>query len=86
MSMKTKTLEETDFYRTNDLALAGAISLWYPLAAIDKENPSKVVWIFEKDQLLLGLLEQYWRNELKVEPQAYFYQIKKLKNQIYNSA
>ena len=84
--MKTELLKEDDYYKTNDLALAGAISLWYSLAAIDKQNPSKVVWIFEKDEQLLELLEQYWRNELKVEPQAYFYQIKKLKNQIYNSA
>ncbi|MEM4326307.1 MAG: DUF5659 domain-containing protein [Candidatus Pacearchaeota archaeon] len=78
MSQKNK------YYSTSDLALATVISLWYSLDAIDKQNPRKATFIFKRDEKLDKLLEAYWRRELKIEPQAYFNQLKAIKARLYS--
>lgn len=77
-------LKLTDFYQTSDLALATAISLWYPIDAIDKTDPRKATFLFKQDEKLDELLEVYWRRELKVEPQTYFNQLKAIKARLYS--
>ncbi|MHB8276494.1 MAG: DUF5659 domain-containing protein [Candidatus Humimicrobiaceae bacterium] len=74
-----------NLYSTSDLALAAAVSLYYPIKSIDKKNPSKVYFIFEKDKKFDLIVECYWRSDLKVDPQKYFNSIKALKNRIYNT-
>lgn len=71
------------YYSTSDLALATAISVTYPIDAIERQNPQKVSFIFKKDKKFDQLLETYWRRELKIEPQAYFNQLKAIKARIY---
>ena len=83
MNMTTQILKEKDFYRTADLALATAISLWYPIEAIDKENPRKAQFVFRRKGELDKLIESYWRGELKVEPQAYFNALRVIKARLY---
>lgn len=82
--MTQKNLDLKDFYSTGDLALATAISLWYPIDAIDKQNPRKASFLFKRDEKLDELLEVYWKRELKVEPQAYFNQLKSIKTRLYS--
>lgn len=81
--MTTKILEQKDFYKTQDLALATAISLFYPIDAIDKQNPNKAYFLFKRDENLDELIEKYWREELKVSPQQYFNQLRIIKARIY---
>lgn len=79
-----KTLKQNDFFKTSDLALATAISLFYPIETIDRTvNPNRVNFLFKRDGSLDSLVEQYWRQELKVEPQAYFNQLKIIKSRLY---
>ena len=82
--MTLKTLKTDDYYSTSDLALATAISLWYPIEAIDKTNPHKATFLFRRDEKLDELLELYWKRELKVEPQLYFQQLKAIKTRLYS--
>lgn len=74
------------FYSTSDLALATAISLFFPLEAIDKTNTSKSQFIFKREQGIDELIESYWKNELKVSPLTYFTQLKTLKSRLYEQA
>ena len=74
-----------NLYSTSDLALAATIFLFYPIRSINKENPSKVYFIFEKDKNFDLIIERYWHSDLKVDPQKYFNSIKALKNRIYNA-
>jgi hypothetical protein len=85
MTMTTKALNENekDFYRTADLALATAISLFYPIEVIDRKNPRKAQFIFKREDGLDELIESYWRGELKVEPQAYFNALRVIKARLY---
>jgi len=77
-------LDINDFYETSDLALATAISLWYPIDAIDKQNPRKATFLFKRDEKFDELLEAYWKRELKIEPQEYFNQLKAIKARLYS--
>lgn len=71
-------------YRTNDLALATAISLWYPVK-FDKElGSSKISFVFSNGHEIQNLIEQYWKGTLSVDPQRYFQQLKVLKARIHS--
>lgn len=81
--MTQQIMQENNFYSTSDLALATAISLFYPLEAVDKQNPRKAQFLFKRDGKLDELIESYWRSELKVEPQAYFNAMRVIKARLY---
>lgn len=81
--MKNTKLLLGSTFQTNDLSLATIISLFYPIEAIDKSNPYKVVFIFKREEGLDRLIESYWRREIKTEPQALFYQLKAIKTRLY---
>lgn len=82
--MAQENLKLKDYYCTSDLALATAISLWYPIDAIDRQNPHKATFLFMRDEKLDELLEAYWKRELRVEPQTYFNQLKAIKARLYS--
>ena len=84
--MTTKLLKETDFYSSADLALSAAISLFYSLEAIDRQNPRKAQFLFKRDDQLDALVESYWRGELRVSPQAYFNALRVIKARLYGES
>jgi len=72
-----------DYFKISDLAMAAAISLHVPIEAINRYNPQRVEFIFERNGQLEKLLRIYWRNEMRVEPKEYFNQLKILKSRLY---
>jgi hypothetical protein len=72
-----------DLFSTSDLALASAISMKYSLCAINKSNPEKALFLFQRDGGLDDLIQSYWSNSLMVSPLAYFQQLKILKSRLY---
>lgn len=81
--MSHENLKLKDFYQSSDLALVCTLSLFYTIEVVDRTNPRKAVFLFKRDEQLDELLETYWRRELKVEPQAYFSQLKAVKARLY---
>lgn len=81
--MKQEYLNVNDYYSTSDLALATAISIFYPVEAIDRQNPHKAQFLFKRNPELNQLIEGYWRGELKVNPATYFNQLKIIKARLY---
>lgn len=79
----TKLLKERDFYKTSDLTLATVLSLYYPIEAIDRTNPDRVQFLFKREEGLEEVVEKYWRRELRVEPQAFFNQLRIIKARLY---
>lgn len=77
--------EENQFYKTADLALVAVILLFTPdsLEVVDRANSRKVLFVFRKSPQLDELVDQYWKREIKVEPQAFFNQLKLAKIRIY---
>ena len=80
-----KELIKNNLYSTSDLALAAAISLYYSIKDINKDNPKRVYFISKEDKKFNSIVNRYWRGDLKVDPQKYFNSIKLLKNRIYNN-
>lgn len=72
-----------NYFSSSDLALVTTISLWYPIDTIDRQNPRKAIFLFKRDEGFDELLESYWKQRLKVEPQAYFNQLKAIKSRLY---
>ncbi len=72
-----------NYYQTSDLSLATTLSLWCPIEDIDRSNPRKAVFIFRKTPKLEKLIDQYFRNELKISPQVYFNQLRVVKARLY---
>ncbi len=72
-----------DYYSTSDLSMTAALSLFFPLEGIDRRNPHKAEFLFKRDDQLDKFIESYWRGEMKVSPQAYFYQLKLIKTRLY---
>jgi hypothetical protein len=76
-------LSLNDFYSSSDLALVAAISLWHPIESIDRTNPAKALFIFKRDENLDQIIESFWKQELRIEPQSYFNQLKIIKSRLY---
>lgn len=73
-----------DLYFTSDLSLATTISLFFPIEEIDRStNPRKALFIFRKTPGLEKLIDQYFRNEIKISPQTYFNQLRAIKARLY---
>lgn len=71
-------------FRTADLALTAALCVsGFVVGEIDKVSPQRSVFVFEDGEELREAVNQYWRKELRVEPQDYFNQLKTLKARIY---
>ena len=79
--MNINTEQKT--FTSSDLAIVAAISLYYPIIEVDKTNPRKAQFVFERTSNLDSLLEKYWNKELLIEPRAYFDQVKAIKTRLY---
>lgn len=49
-----------NLYSTSDLALATALNSYYPIEAINKTKPKKVMFVFKKDKNFDRLIERYY--------------------------
>jgi hypothetical protein len=82
--MRQKNLIINDYFYTQDLGLAAAISLFYSLEVIDRtQNPNKALFAFTKNDELDQLVGAYWKGELKASLIAYFNQLKIIKARLY---
>lgn len=82
--MKMTTTQNNNDFRTADLALTAALCVsGFIVEELDRVSPQRSVFVFEKGEGLLEAVNQYWRQELRVEPQDYFNQLKILKARIY---
>ena len=70
-------------YQTSDLACAAALSLFFAIESVDKADPRRAYFLFERTPKLDTVLGKYQKQELRVEPRAYFDQIKALKTRLY---
>jgi len=73
------------YYSTSDLAISATLSLFVPITQIDKTNPRKAQFIFDRTKDLDSLLDRYWKKELLVEPRIYFDNLKSLKARLYGN-
>lgn len=76
---------ENQYFETTDLGLGTTIvTLGFTLDSLDRSNPSRVRFIFRKQDGLDEVVRAYWQKELAVEPLSYFNNIRLMKNRIYS--
>lgn len=81
----SKILQEKDFFKSSDITLCSTLCCYgYQIETIDKQNPSKAVFLIKKDEQLDNLIQLYFTHQLKVEPLSFFNFLKEIKTRIYN--
>ena len=78
-------MSNDQYFETSDLGLATAlVTFGYPLEALDRNDPHRVVFSFARTDGLDEMVQEFWQRNLKIEPLAYFNNIKLMKNRIYS--
>ena len=75
---ENRCYRSSDFYLCCFLFAKGTV-----IAGIDKNNPKRVVFSFEKSPELEQWIEDYWQNRAVVNPAVFVAAIKELKQQLY---
>lgn len=73
------------YYSSNDLSLVSFLSLYFPIEALDRTDPSKTSFLFLRSEELEKLIEAFWKRKVQVNPQDYFNAIKNIKSRLYQS-
>lgn len=77
------TNEHSDF-GTSDIFLAAALrSSGEKLEAVDRSNPGRAIFYFNRAPGLDSLTQSYWAHEMRVDPQLYSACLKELKARLY---
>jgi len=81
----TKILQEKDYLKTTDISLCATLCCCgYQIETINKQNPSKAVFLIKRDGQLDNLIQLYFTHQLKVEPLSFFNFLKEIKTRIYH--
>ncbi len=81
-----KILNEKDFYKSSDISIITTLKYYgYQIEALDKQNPSKIYFLIERDEKLDELIRKYFLHELKVDPLAFLNCLKEVKSRIYEN-
>lgn len=73
------------YFETTDLSLATVlVTLGFSLSFLDKQNPKKISFLFDRSERLDTIIQAYWAKQLQLEPQLLFANQKMLKNRIYS--
>lgn len=84
--MEQTPMKETDFYKTSDLNLASTLCCYgYQIESIDRQNPSKAVFVIKRNEWLDDLVKSYFIHQMKVEPLMFSNCLKEIKTRIYNA-
>ncbi len=76
---------QKDYIKISDLGCAASIiSTGFKIEFLDKTNPKKVLFAFIDSQEITKVATAYWNNELTVDAQTFFNNLKRLKNQLYS--
>jgi hypothetical protein len=74
-----------NYYETSDLGLAASLTASnFSILSIDKTNPRRVVFCFDKTAELLNAVDAYWSNNLHLSAMVLMEHIKLLKTRIYS--
>ena len=72
-------------FTTHDLGVSTALlCVGFELIHVDKSNPKKALFIFQKINDIENTVNQYFSDKLKVKARSYFDHLKALKNKLYS--
>lgn len=72
-------------FSTFDLGVSTALlCAGFQLLSVDKENPKKALFIFQKSDGIEDIANRYFSDRLEVKARSFFDHLKALKNQLYS--
>jgi len=72
-------------FTTFDLGAAAAlVHMGFILLTLDRSNPKKIKFVFQKDKQIEESIREYWADTLLIGARGFFDTIKMLKNRIYS--
>ncbi|MFZ2125266.1 MAG: DUF5659 domain-containing protein [Candidatus Saccharimonadales bacterium] len=75
---------DNNYNEVSDLGLAASLSAsGFVIVSVNKSNPRRVVFVFDKSPALEQAIEQFWANELLLPAYTLLDHIRKLKTRIY---
>ncbi|OGM63611.1 hypothetical protein A2893_02660 [Candidatus Woesebacteria bacterium RIFCSPLOWO2_01_FULL_39_25] len=79
-------INNNDLFETTDLHLASVLlSIGYTLEYIDKREPHKAVFVFNRNDKLENFVQAFWARALKLEPLSVLTSLKLIKNRLYSN-
>lgn len=76
---------DDELFATYDLGCSAALlTTGFELNGLDKTNPRKVQFVFNRAADIEKSVNDYWADKLNVAARSYFDNIKMLKNRIYS--
>lgn len=82
-----KILSENEYFRTSEMSLIATLQcLGYSVESIEKNPSGKSIFCIRKDKNLESLVRQYWEQQVKIEPIAFFNSIKLIKSRLYDKS
>jgi len=77
---------QNELFTTYDLNLSAVLLAKGLVLEEVKKNPKgKSLFYFQKSKKLGKLIDEYWREEIKIKPQDLFNSLKSIKNRIYSN-
>jgi len=72
-------------FTTYDLGVSTALlCAGFQLLSVDKENPRKALFIFQKEDSIEDVADRYFSDRLEVKARSFFDHLKALKNKLYS--
>jgi hypothetical protein len=72
-------------FTTYDLGVSTALlCAGFVLLSVDKENPRKALFIFQKADAIEEVADRYFSDRLEVKARSFFDHLKALKNKLYS--
>lgn len=83
--MNTKIIKIKDCFRTPEFPLAVCLlHFGFPVETFDKDanNPTKLTFVFLRNEELEKVVEKFWKKELVIEPTAFYNISRELKSRM----
>lgn len=79
-------MNEEIYFTTYDLNLAAVlVAHGFVLEEVKKQEKGKALFCFSDTQQLKKLIDKYWKQKVRMNPQDLFTSLKVIKNRIYSS-
>ena len=77
--------DNQDSFATYDIAIAAyLLCVGHEMVGFDRSNPKKVLFIFRKQENTQKEVDRYWDGQTFIDAQAFFNNLRRLKNQIHS--
>lgn len=78
--------QDEDFLTTYDLNISAVlVALGHPLDHLERKDKGRALFFFKSSPAAKKAAQDYWKQEIKINPQKLFDSLKFLKNRLYSN-